>query len=111
MRTTAMAQASPPDSAGRPDAPRGRALSHKAFVFAIIGALNTAVDYAVFLVARVAFMHWPPALAAFASLAGICRCGAPETVLLIAANVASWLIAVSGSYVLNSKITFAAASG
>jgi putative flippase GtrA len=106
-----MAQASPPDSAGRPDAPRERALSQKAFVFAIIGVLNTAVDYAIFLVARVAYMHWPPALAAFASLAGICRCGAPETVLLIAANVTSWIVAVSGSYVLNSSITFAAESG
>ncbi len=106
-----MAQASPPNSAGRPDTPRGRALSQKAFVFAIIGVLNTAVDYAVFLVARVAYMHWPPALAAFASLAGICRCGAPETVLLIAANVTSWIVAVSGSYVLNSSITFAAESG
>jgi putative flippase GtrA len=106
-----MAQASPPDSAGRSDAPRGQGLSRKAFVFAVIGLLNTAVDYAVFLAARAAYMHLPPALAMFASVAGLCRCGVPTTVLLIAANVTSWIVAVSGSYVLNSSITFAAESG
>jgi putative flippase GtrA len=30
---------------------------------------------------------------------------------LIAANVTSWLVAVTGSYVMNSSITFAAESG
>jgi putative flippase GtrA len=107
----AMAQASPPDSAGRADAPHGRGLPRKAFVFAIIGLLNTAVDYVVFLAARAAYMHLPPALAMFASLADFCRCGTPETVLLVAANVTSWIVAVSGSYMLNSAITFAAESG
>jgi putative flippase GtrA len=108
-----MAQTLPPDSAGRPleDAPRGRALPQKAFTFAIIGVLNTAVDYVLFLAARVAYMHSSQALAAFAWIAGICRCGAPETVLLIATNMTSWIVAVSGSYVLNSSITFAAESG
>jgi len=113
-----MAEAPPPDSAGPPDsrarvidAPRRRKLSTKAFSFAVVGVLNTAVDYAVFLAARAAYMHTPPALAAFASLAATCRCGAPETMLLIAANVTSWLVAVSGSYVLNSTITFAHESG
>jgi putative flippase GtrA len=113
MRTTAMAQASPPDSTGGSvqNAPPSRALSQKAFVFAVIGVLNTAVDYVVFLAARAAYMHLPPALAAFASLSGLCRCGAPDTVLLIGANITSWIVAVSGSYVLNSSITFAAESG
>ena len=106
-----MAQAPYPDSAPRTDIPRRRALSTKAFSFAVIGVLNTAVDYAVFLGARALYMHMPVALSAFASLAAICRCGAPETMLLIAANVTSWLVAVSGSYVLNSTITFAAESG
>jgi len=108
-----MAQALPPDSPGRPvgDVPPSRALSQKAFVFALIGVLNTAVDYVVFLGARAAYMHASLALAAFASLADFCRCGAPETVLLIAANITSWIVAVSGSYVLNSSITFAAESG
>jgi putative flippase GtrA len=86
-------------------------LSQKAFTFAMIGVLNTAVDYAVFLAARLAYLHMPFALAAFSSLAGICRCGTPDTILLIAANMTSWIVAVSGSYVLNSTITFAAESG
>jgi putative flippase GtrA len=111
MRMIAMTEVSPPNSADRRGAPRRRPLSQKAFVFAIVGVLNTAVDYAVFLAARAAFMHSPQALAAFAWLAGVCRCGAPATVLLIAANVTSWIVAVSGSYVLNSSITFAAESG
>jgi putative flippase GtrA len=105
----AMAEAAPPDSA-RPGTPRSR-VSQKAFIFAIIGLLNTAVDYGVFLAARAAYMQMPLALLGFASLADFCRCGAPDTVLLIAANVTSWVIAVSGSYVLNSTITFAAESG
>lgn len=100
----------PPSGKPSADAPRRRALSQKAFVFAIIGVLNTAVDYSVFLLARAAYLH-APALAVFSWIAGVCRCGAPETVLLIAANVTSWVVAVSGSYVLNSSITFAAESG
>jgi putative flippase GtrA len=111
MRLLAMAEASPPDSAGRLDVPRSRALPQKAFAFAIIGVLNTAIDYGVFLAARAAYLHMPAALMIFTALAGICRCSAPETILLIAANVTSWIVAVSGSYVLNSTITFAAESG
>jgi len=113
-----MAEASPPDSAEPPGSrahvsgtPRRPPLSTKAFSFAVIGVLNTAVDYVVFLGAHAAYTHIPAALAVFASLAAICHCGAPETMLLIAANVTSWLVAVSGSYVLNSTITFAAESG
>jgi putative flippase GtrA len=103
----------PPDSpTAAPHAiRRPAALSLKAVSFALIGLLNTAVDYGVFLAARAAYMHLPAALAAFGVLADLCRCGTPDTVLLIAANVTSWLIAVSGSYVLNSSITFAAESG
>jgi putative flippase GtrA len=109
-----MAHASPPDSArGETSggAPRGRPLSLKAFTFALIGILNTAVDYVIFLTARAAYMDSQAALAAFGWLAGVCRCGTPDTVLLIAANITSWIVAVSGSYVLNSSITFAAESG
>jgi putative flippase GtrA len=109
MRMTAMTEASP-DSADKVRAPGGR-VSQKAFIFAIIGLLNTAVDYGVFLAARIAYLHMPLALSAFTSLAVICRCGAPDTILLVAANVTSWLVAVSGSYALNSTITFAAESG
>jgi len=106
-----MAEAAPPDSLNRRGAPRPRALSHKAFTFAMIGVFNTAVDYALFLLARAAYMGTPGAVAAFAWIGDLCRCGAPETILLIAANMTSWFAGVSGSYVLNSTITFAAESG
>jgi putative flippase GtrA len=105
-----MAQTPYPESALK-SAPRRRALYTKAFSFAVIGVLNTVVDYAVFLGARAAYSHMSAALTVFASVAASCRCGEPETVLLIAANVTSWVVAVSGSYVLNSTITFAAESG
>ena len=90
---------------------RDRALSIKAASFALIGVVNTAVDYGVFLLARAAFAHSSGAIAAFDWLGETCRCGKPETILLIAANVTSWLVAVSGSYVMNSSITFAAELG
>lgn len=90
---------------------RSRALSLKATAFALIGLVNTAVDYAVFLAARAAFDHSAAALGAFAAAAARCHCGAPGTLLLIAANMVSWTVAVSGSYVMNSSITFAPESG
>ncbi len=90
---------------------RNRALSLKAASFALIGVVNTAVDFGVFLLARSALEASSAALAAFAALAGGCHCGTPQAVLLIAANVMSWTVAVSGSYVMNSSITFAAESG
>jgi len=93
------------------DAWRQRALSLKAASFALIGVLNTAIDYSVFLVARAAFERSPAALSTFDALAASCRCGRPQTVLLIAANMTSWLVAISGSYIMNSSITFAAESG
>ena len=65
-----------------------RAISLKAASFAVVGVVNTLVDLAIFLVAYNVF-------------------GLP----LIPANVLAWLIAVSGSYVMNSFITFAAESG
>ena len=115
---SAMAPLSPHDSA-RTKSTRGklaeawrqRALSLKAASFALIGVVNTAIDYCVFLLARAAFERSPAALAAFDALATSCRCGRTETVLLIAANITSWVVAVSGSYIMNSSITFAAESG
>jgi putative flippase GtrA len=89
----------------------GRAISLKAASFALVGLVNTAVDYSVFLLARSAYQHAPAALSLFDAVAAECRCGAPGTVLLIAANMTSWTIAVTGSYILNSSITFAAESG
>jgi putative flippase GtrA len=90
---------------------RNRGISVKALSFGLVGVVNTAIDYAVFLLARAAFDHSAGALAAFASVAVVCRCGSAATVLLIAANTISWLVAVTGSYVMNSSITFAAESG
>jgi putative flippase GtrA len=65
-----------------------RALTLKAASFALIGVLNTLIDLGVFLTAYNVF-------------------GVP----LIAANVIAWMIAVSGSYVMNCFITFAVESG
>jgi putative flippase GtrA len=53
----------------------------------IVGVVNTAVDYG-FLAVHVALDQ-----------------------SLVAANALSWIVAVSGSYMLNSTITFAAESG
>jgi putative flippase GtrA len=64
------------------------ALIRKAGTFALIGVVNTAVDFGVFATAYKVF-------------------GVP----LVPANLLSWMIAVSCSYVLNSSITFAAESG
>jgi putative flippase GtrA len=90
---------------------RNRALSLKALAFGLVGIVNTVVDYGVFLLARAAFNHSPAAHAAFASVSASCQCGEPATMALIAANTISWIVAVSGSYVMNSSITFAAESG
>ena len=67
---------------------RNRAVSFKAVVYALVGVVNTAIDYSVFLAAH-ALLGLP----------------------LVAANTLSWMVAVSNSYMLNSTITFAAESG
>jgi putative flippase GtrA len=65
-----------------------RAMVLKAFSFAIVGVINFAVDFSVFSFAYYV-LKWP----------------------IIVANVGAWVIAVSGSYVMNSLFTFAAESG
>lgn len=60
----------------------------KAMSFGAIGAVNTAIDFGVFLVAY--------------GIAGLA---------LIPANVIAWAVAVTFSYVMNSTITFARESG
>ena len=65
-----------------------RAIGLKALSFALVGLVNTAVDATVF----------------FLMLAYV-------TPSLIVANVSAWLIAVTGSYVMNSFTTFAAETG
>jgi putative flippase GtrA len=90
---------------------RHRAVSFKAIAFAFVGLVNTAVDYCVFLIARVALDRSHSALALFASVSDFCQCGNAPTISLIAANTMSWIVAVSGSYIMNSTFTFAAESG
>ena len=60
----------------------------KAISFGLVGVVNTGVDFCIFWVAAQHFR-----------------------LPLVVANVISWTIAVSGSYVLNSMFTFAAESG
>ena len=90
---------------------RSRALSLKAISFALVGVVNTMIDYSVFLAARAALHHAPAAQALFGALSESCNCASPTTILLVAANMVSWVVAVSGSYVMNSSFTFAAESG
>lgn len=90
---------------------REGAVSRKAVSFALIGAFNAFVDYGVFFLARAAFAHWPRALGLFAAAASECRCAGADTISVIAANVISWAVAVTSSYILNATITFAAESG
>jgi putative flippase GtrA len=65
-----------------------RAIALKAASFALVGVLNTAVDFSVFWTAATYF-HWP----------------------LVPANVLAWIVAVTFSYVMNSFITFGPESG
>ena len=67
---------------------RARGVTLKAASFALVGVFNTFVDLGVFLAAY-NVLKLP----------------------LIPANVLAWLVAVSGSYVMNSFITFAAELG
>ena len=57
-------------------------------IFAVVGVVNSAVDFGVF-----SFAYY--------------YLGLP----IVAANSLAWLVAVTGSYVMNSTITFAAESG
>jgi len=90
---------------------RRRALSLKAISFGLIGVVNTMVDYSVFLIAGAALSRSPTALSLFDGFAASCRCGDGDTFTLIAANLVSWIVAATGSYIMNSSITFAAESG
>ena len=90
---------------------RNGAIGLKAISFALIGVVNTAVDYSVFLLARAVVKRIPAGVALFTALSDRCACSSPDTLLLIAANMISWLVAATGSYILNSSITFAAESG
>jgi putative flippase GtrA len=66
----------------------GRAIALKAASFALVGVVNTAVDFSVFWTTAT-YLHWP----------------------LVPANVLAWFVAVACSYVMNSFITFGPESG
>jgi len=65
-----------------------RPIAIKALSFGAIGAVNSIVDFSVFSLAYYYF----------------------GTSIMVA-QIAAWLVAVTGSYVMNSMITFAAESG
>ena len=66
------------------DAWHRRAIVLKALSFAVVGVVNSAVDFGVF-----SFAYYYLALP------------------IVAANVLAWIVAVTGSYVMNSLTTFA----
>ncbi len=88
-----------------------RAVTLKAVSFGLVGIVNAAVDYAVFFVALAGLSASLLATQWATSVAAACNCLNAETWLIIPANVAAWLVAVSGSYVMNSLTTFARESG
>lgn len=83
----------------------------KATIFALIGLINTGVDAGIFFLALAALSGSAAATELFAGAGRLCGCGSAPDLMLIAANLTSWLVAVTGSYVMNSTITFAAESG
>jgi putative flippase GtrA len=83
----------------------------KATSFALIGVINVAIDTAVFLLAYSYLNSGSIVLRLLNAFAAWCDCARPETLALISANITSWTVAVSCSYVMNSFITFAAESG
>jgi putative flippase GtrA len=90
---------------------RNRAMVFKAISFALIGVVNSAVDYGGFLIVRALLDGSAGAWALFAWISGTCQCGSAAAISLVAANAVSWIVAATGSYVMNSTVTFAAESG
>src|ERR1700719_3232774 len=90
---------------------RNRGGSVKALSFAMIRVVHTLVDYGVFLLARALLSGSPAGLAAIGSLNDFCQRSNATATTLVVANLISWSVAVTGSYIMNSSITFAAESG
>src|ERR1700719_586036 len=83
----------------------------KAISFALIGVVNVLIDTSIFLLAYAYLRSHPVALRPLDALAQWCACANPDTLVLVTANVIAWVVAVSGSYMMNSFITFAVESG
>jgi putative flippase GtrA len=88
-----------------------RGVGLKAMSFAFVGVINAAVDYGVFFLTFGLLTHSAGAVALATSLSQTCSCMNAEKWLIIPANIVAWLVAVSGSYVMNSYTTFARESG
>jgi putative flippase GtrA len=67
---------------------RANPVALKALSFGLIGVINSAVDFSVFALSYYYF-----------------------GLSILAAQVVAWVVAVTGSYIMNSTITFAAESG
>ena len=83
----------------------------KAISFALIGVVNVVIDTSVFLLVYSYLKSRAAALRPLDALAQWCACASHDTLILVTANVIAWMVAVSGSYAMNSFITFAAESG
>lgn len=83
----------------------------KAISFASIGVVNATVNYLIFWLLLRLLDAAPSFAGLVRSLAASCGCVSTENAGIIVANVIAWSIAVSGSYVMNSLVTFAAESG
>jgi putative flippase GtrA len=70
------------------DAWKQRTILAKLFSFASIGVINVVIDLSVFTIA-LQIIHLP----------------------LVASNVVAWAVAVTGSYAMNTKITFGKETG
>ena len=88
-----------------------RTVALKAASFALVGVVNAAVDYGVFFLALGALGESAGVVELATRLSASCNCLSAETWIIIPANVIAWLVAVSGSYVMNSYTTFAVESG
>jgi putative flippase GtrA len=84
-----------------------RAIVLKALSFGIVGVINFAVDFSVLFLARAALMSSSTVTESATAVAAWSNFLDPEQWILIPANLFAWLVAVSGSYVMNSLTTFA----
>ena len=80
--------------------------------FGLVGVVNTVVDYGVFSVRTSRVRPIGGRVGDVRAVVQRLRLRrSPRSISLIAANTLSWIVAVTGSYIMNSSITFAAESG
>ena len=90
---------------------RRRAVSLKALSFATVGVINTAVDTVIFLLIEPVLKASPLLAHVSTRLIEITGYQGMEELPAAIANVCAWMVAVTGSYVMNSFTTFAPESG